>query len=214
MFVCSHTVESTRRLPNTPVANRTTKRMRKKDAVQPDRDSTSSENIDSGSDVEAPPVRSRKKSANYQPTWCKKDLKEVEGKTKFPWKNPPAALKAHLSPVSLFESIFTHELMEHIYKESNGYATQKGMQNFDLDIPTLKLFLSILMLSGYVPLPHRSMYWEAQGDAHNSMVSGAMPRNKFSFIMECAVGYYCFRNLFTIYTTQSWQTKTLVSTCS
>jgi len=74
--------------------------------------------------------------------------------------------------------------MELICKESNEHAVQKGRQSFDLDIPTLKLFLSILMLSGYVPLPRRFMYWEAEGDAHNSMVSRAMSRNKFSSIMS------------------------------
>jgi Transposase IS4 len=67
--------------------------------------------------------------------------------------------------------------MEPICKESNEYAVQKGLQNFDLDIPTL-------MLSGYVPLPRRSMYWEAQGDVHNSMVSAAMSRNRFSSIIS------------------------------
>jgi len=74
--------------------------------------------------------------------------------------------------------------MELICKESNEYAVQKGIQNFDFDILTLKLFLFILMLSGYVPLPRCSMYWEAEGDVHNSMVSRAMSRNKFSSIMS------------------------------
>ena len=111
-------------------------------------------------------------------------MKEAAGKNKFPWKIPPPTLDTHLSPVSLFELIFTPELMMHICRESNEYAAEKGIQNFDLDIPTLKIFLSILLLSGYVPLPRRSMYWETQSDVHNPMVSAAMSRNRFSSIMS------------------------------
>ena len=56
-------------------------------------------------------------------------------------------------------------------------------ENFSLDVPILKLFLAILLLSGYVPLPRRPMYWEANGDVHNIMVSGAMSLNRFSSII-------------------------------
>jgi len=64
--------------------------------------------------------------------------------------------------------------MDLICRESNEYVSQKGHQNFDLDEPTLKLFIAILLLSGYVPLPRHPMYWEVNGDVHNLMVSGAM----------------------------------------
>jgi hypothetical protein len=103
-----------------------------------------------------PPTRPlpKAKTASYQPTWTKKDLKEVEGKAKFPWKIPSPKLKTHLSPVSLFELIFTPELMDLICKESNDFAALKGHENFDLDVPTLKLFLSILLLSGSTASPN------------------------------------------------------------
>jgi len=89
-----------------------------------------------------------------------------------------------LFPVFLFESIFTPSLMELICRESNDYANLKGHENFNLDVPTLKLFIAILLLSGYVPLLRRPMYWEASGDVHNAMVSGAMSRNRFSAVMS------------------------------
>ena len=120
--------------------------------IQVNGGSISNEDSDAESDEEAPPLRMKGKHVDYQPIWCKKDLKEIDGKTRFPWSIPPPVLDSHLSPASLFELIFTPELMEHICKESNGYAVEKGPQNFDLDIPTLKLFLAILLLSGYVPL--------------------------------------------------------------
>jgi len=73
--------------------------------------------------------------------------------------------------------------MELICRESYVYASQKGQQNFDLDVLTLKLFVAILLLGGFVLLPRRPMYWKASGNVHNLMVSGAMFRNTFSAII-------------------------------
>ena len=74
--------------------------------------------------------------------------------------------------------------MKHLCNESNEYSVQKDPQNFDCRLPTLKLFLATLRLSGYVPLPRRSMYWEAKEDIHNSVMSAALSRNRFSFIIN------------------------------
>ena len=146
-------------------------------------DTDSCEEADEGPPAKKSRKPSTEKQAVYKPTWVKKDLKEVDGKQKFPWNLPPTKLDTQLSPVSLFELFFTPDLMSHICKESNDYAVQKGLNNFNLDITTLKLFISILLISGYAPLPRRPMYWEASGDVHNTMVSGAMSRNRFSAIM-------------------------------
>ena len=63
-----------------------------------------------------PKVKLKVKLAEYQPSWIKKDLNLAHGKTKFPWKAPTHEI-INLSPVSLFESIFTPALMELICKE-------------------------------------------------------------------------------------------------
>ena len=39
-------------------------------------------------------------------------------------------------------------------------SEQKGQQNFLVDVPDLKLFLAILLISGYVSRPRRPLYWE------------------------------------------------------
>lgn len=121
--------------------------------------------------------------AEYRPNWVKKDFNVAHGEEKFPWR-AVSRDPTDLSPVLLFESIFTPSLMELICRESNEYANQKGHENFNLDVPKLKLFIATLLLSGYVPLPRHPMYWEAIGDVHNAMVSGAMSRNRFSAIHE------------------------------
>ncbi|XP_065650420.1 piggyBac transposable element-derived protein 3-like [Hydra vulgaris] len=135
--------------------------------------------------VELGPQHKRtKKQVPYKPSWVKSDFKEAVRKEKFPWTIPPPKVENHLSPVSLFELFMIPEIMHRICNESKEYAAQKGHDNFDLDITSLKLFLSILLISGYAPLPRRPMYWETAGDVHNSMVSAAMSRNKFSSIMS------------------------------
>ena len=130
------------------------------------------------------PRKSKSKSATYKPAWIKSDLKEADATATFPWKLPYPTTTDHKSLVSLFELFFTPQLLEHICNETNEYAAQKGQQNFLIDISDIKLFLAILLISGYVSLPRRQMYWEASEDVHNSMVSAAMSRNRFSAIMS------------------------------
>lgn len=136
-----------------------------------------------------PPAKKRQRTSTekqvaYKPVWIKQDLKENEGQSRFPWNLPPPNFNAQLSPVCLFELMFTDDLINHIVHETNEYAAQKGKENFNLDMPTLKLFISILLLSGYVQLPRRPMYWESSTDVHNTMVSSAMSRNRFTSIMS------------------------------
>ena len=54
----------------------------------------------------------------------------------------------------------TNKLIDHICKETNAYAAQKGNHTFKFDSNEMKSFLAVLLLSGYIPYVRRSMYWE------------------------------------------------------
>ena len=54
-----------------------------------------------------------KKAAAYKPSWIKNDLKESDAKSKFPWNLSAPKSDEQKSPVSLFESFFTPQLMDH-----------------------------------------------------------------------------------------------------
>ena len=69
-------------------------------------------------------------------------------------------------PVSLFEKSFTDDIMKFICKESIRYAILKGNHSFTIDTNTLKAFMAILLVSGYLDLPRRPMYWEHNEDTH------------------------------------------------
>ena len=76
----------------------------------------------------------------------------------------------HDSPVTLFELFITNEFVNLICKKTNPYAAQKGNHSFKLDPKEFKSFIAVLLLSGYIPYPRRSMYWGMRDDSQNSIV--------------------------------------------
>ena len=50
---------------------------------------------------------------------------------------------------------------------------------------TWKVFLAILILSGYNKVPHRRLYWSELPDTQNKFVMNAMRRDAFDQIMRC-----------------------------
>ena len=48
----------------------------------------------------------------------------------------------------------------------------------------MRLFLATILLTGYVPLPRRKLYWENSPDVHNEALSNAMSRNRFEDILS------------------------------
>ena len=64
----------------------------------------------------------------------------------------------HDFPATLFDLFMTDKLIDHICKEKNTYAAQKGNHTFKTDSDEMKSFLAVLLLSGYIPYARRSMY--------------------------------------------------------
>jgi len=68
---------------------------------------------------------------------------------------------------------------------TNLYAQrEKGNHGFSTDITEMRLFLAMLLLSGYAVLPRRKMYWENADDVFNKAMSDAMLRNRFEEILS------------------------------
>ena len=78
----------------------------------------------------------------------------------------------------------TDKLIDHICKEINTYASQKGNQKFKIDSNEMKSFLVVLLLSGYIPYAERSMYWEMCLDKRNTIVASLFPRNRFLNVLQ------------------------------
>ncbi|MGH0139651.1 UNVERIFIED_CONTAM: hypothetical protein FKN15_042580 [Acipenser sinensis] len=89
--------------------------------------------------------------------WVKRD--RPKSKPAPEWNGEtPKHLTEDLSPVELFELFFDDEVIEMIVEMSNLYALQKGKANFSVAKPEMRVFLAILFISGYVPLPRRRMF--------------------------------------------------------
>ena len=91
--------------------------------------------------------------------------------TAFKWTLPDPVLETVEPPISLFEKLFTDDITKFICEESVRYAISKGNHSFTIDTNMLKAFIAILLASGYVDLPRRTMYWEHNEDTHNTTVS-------------------------------------------
>ena len=129
--------------------------------------------------------RRKKKVRN----WIKKKLSTSSQA----YKCPTTASEPHiihnirnnnLSPVDLFRLCFDDNIMGHICIESKTYAAQKGEPQFDLSVDELYKYFGILLLSGYIKMPFRRMYWKTKPDSHCSLVSKSMSRNRFEKIHQ------------------------------
>lgn len=61
--------------------------------------------------------------------------------------------------------------------ESNRYARLKGV-NLNVTVDEVKVFISILLLSGYVDVPRFKMFWE-DSETRIDLVANAMRRDRF-----------------------------------
>ena len=99
------------------------------------------------------------------------------------WKLPPPSLETSDSSSTLFEKYFTDEILKYICDESVKYAQQKGNHSFKLSVSDMKAFIAVLLISGYVDLSRRPMFWQTAPDVQNTAVSTLMSRNRFDVII-------------------------------
>ena len=68
---------------------------------------------------------------------------------------------------------------------TNQYALEKGAVAWTLvDKETIRSFIAVLILSGYVQLPSYRMFWEEAPDVQHQIVKNAMPRNRLVAILQ------------------------------
>nr|CAD7575989.1 unnamed protein product [Timema californicum] len=78
------------------------------------------------------------------------------------------------------EWIQNNYILKLIVNCSNNYAFQKGNIKFKVTINEIKVFLGILLFSGYCSVPRYRIYWETSSDTNNE----AMSRNTFEDILK------------------------------
>ncbi|KAK9704389.1 Transposase IS4 [Popillia japonica] len=87
------------------------------------------------------------------------------------------------TPFELFLLFLDEYVISMIITYSNLYSAQKNNHS-EINACEMKRFFGILLLSGYNHVSRRRMYWESSVDTHNKLVSNALSRDKFEFILS------------------------------
>ena len=146
--------------------------------------SISDKNKECTSDVELDddiPLSKIRKTTAKSYKWTKK-CTFGENIPIFPEQNVTAY--RDFSPVELFELFFDEDLLDLIIEQSTLYASQKNFHESNISKAELKTFLSILIISGYVPLSSIKHFWKNSDDLRNVAVYNSMRRNKFEYIKK------------------------------
>lgn len=81
--------------------------------------------------------------------------------------------------IEIFETLFDEDVCKLILEQTQLYAMQKNRHDFKMTCEDLKIFVGILLLTGYHSLPRESMYWQMDEDTRTPLVSNNMGRNRF-----------------------------------
>ena len=93
-------------------------------------------------------------------------------------------IQQNVTPVGIFEQFFDVDVIAIIVKMSNLYANRgKGKHEFKTNASEICLFMAMLLVTGYNPLPRRKLYQENSSDVHNAAMSNAMSCNCFEEIL-------------------------------
>lgn len=91
--------------------------------------------------------------------------------------------ESNLSPVQCFELLFTDDIIDMIVKMSNLYALQQN-HTLNMTAEELKVYLAVLLLTGYLTPQYTRMLWEVKSDTHNELVANSIRRNRFFEIQQ------------------------------
>ena len=90
----------------------------------------------------------------------------------------------HLFPCDLMELFWSDDLFDFIKLQITGYCQFKNKADINVTVDELKVYLGILLVSGYACFPQRWMYWSHQPDLGSTAVSDSMRKNRFEQISQ------------------------------
>ncbi|KAF2894572.1 hypothetical protein ILUMI_11602 [Ignelater luminosus] len=87
------------------------------------------------------------------------------------------------SPIELFSLFLNNKVIDMFVHFSNKYTSSKNKIG-NITQTEMKNFFRILLLSGYVQVSRRRLYWENRRDSHNKLVVNTISRDRFEYIMS------------------------------
>ena len=85
-----------------------------------------------------------------------------------------------------------------IVTQTNSYAAHKN-KNLVMTIEELKCFLGILLLSGYVEVPRRRIYWQQSEDTHSRYIIKRLAHSTMIKVPNLYSTYIMVQNLYSTY---------------
>lgn len=101
----------------------------------------------------------------------------------FPDFVQPVGPKNNNSPLELFRLFFDMDIMTLLHHHTNNYCRYKN-RCADITMDEIQCFIGVLMVSGYVQVPKRYMYWETAEDCHNELIHSAISRDRFTYVIQ------------------------------
>jgi hypothetical protein len=113
--------------------------------------------------------------------WIHKDIEA----SNLEWNaQRPKFLNMDMTPTGFFEFFWDDQVVEYVAEMTNMNARKKGKPEFSVTGDEIRATIAILLLSGYVTLPSRRMYWSNDEDIHNAAVCSMMSLNRFEEILR------------------------------
>ncbi len=87
--------------------------------------------------------------------------------------------------MDLFDLFFDTTIFEQIATKSNEYAMATFRTNLAISTEDIRVFMAILILSGYNKVIDFKLCWSNSEDTENKMIKQAMSRDRFLMIKRC-----------------------------
>lgn len=88
-----------------------------------------------------------------------------------------------MTPIQCFELLYSDEIVNFIVDMTNTYALQRN-HTLNVTSEEIKVYIAILLLTGYLTPKYMRMFWEVKSDTHNDLVASSIRRNRFFEIQQ------------------------------
>jgi len=86
--------------------------------------------------------------------------------------------------VELFELFLDDHIFKHMVEQSRLYRVSNNWPDPNISEEEMKVFLGILIVSGYNKFSSKAMFWSEGKDLQNQAVYEVMRRDRFDTIMK------------------------------
>lgn len=130
------------------------------------------------------PAPRPKRPAPVKRKWENKDLPEQD-KDRFTWHGSNIdKSRWPQTPDGIFNLFFDDDVINMIVEQSIRYAGSKGNHSFSTSPQEIRIFLAILLISGYNTVPRRRQFWSRDDDVRNEAIARTMPRDRFDILVR------------------------------